>query len=57
MFGYVDRLLGSMLLLGLTALVVKSLPDIRRYLRIRAMGDSRRAEPMSGIRSRGHRPS
>ena len=57
MFGYVDRVLGSMLLLGLMALVVKSLPDIRRYLRIRGMGDSRRAEPMSEIRNRWHRPS
>ena len=42
MFGYVDRLIGTVALLGLTTLVVKSMPDIRRYLKIRSMGDSRK---------------
>jgi len=41
MFGRVDRLLLKLALLGVTTVVVMSLPDIRRYLKIRNMGDSR----------------
>ncbi len=41
MFGRLDRLIFTAALLGLTVLVVQSMPDIKRYLQIRNMGDSR----------------
>jgi hypothetical protein len=37
MFGRLDYVLFGVALVGVTALVVQSMPDIRRYLKIRSM--------------------
>lgn len=42
LFGLVDRLLLMGVLVGIVALLVQSMPDIKRYLMIRSMGDSRK---------------
>jgi hypothetical protein len=47
LFGRVDRLLFTVMLVGLAALIVQSLPDIKRYLMIRSMGDSRQQSELS----------